>query len=240
MTKTVLITGASRGIGFALTERYLQRPDVVVIGCCRNPDTAKPLQALARASGRVEIETLDVGDHAAFDALKLRLGDRPIDVLVSNAGIFGKSLPATTGFEDQRFGSSDFEEDWVAPFRINAIAPMKLAETFVDNVAASTDKKIPIITSIVASIELAHGFMFGYAASKAAANMTARNLSIALRERGIIVNPVHPGYVRTDMSGEKGHIDIETSINGVMQCIDGMSLETAGTFLSYDQQSLPW
>ncbi|MEO0576132.1 MAG: SDR family oxidoreductase [Pseudomonadota bacterium] len=237
---TVLITGASRGIGFALTQRYIQRADTTVIACCRNPQDAAPLQALAQRSSAVEIEPLDVADPADFATLKTRVGARPIDILISNAGIFGKSLPATTGFEDQRFGASDFEHDWVAPFRINAIAPMMLAETFVDNVAQSTEKKMPIITSIVGSITRAHGFMFGYAASKAAANMTARNLSVALRERDIIVNPVHPGYVRTEMSGENADIDIDTSIDGVLRCIDGMSLETSGEFLSYNQQPLPW
>ncbi len=237
---TVLITGANRGFGFALAEQFAQRGEGAVIACCRSPEKADALRALADRFPQIEILPLDVSDHEAIEALGQQLGQRPIDLLINNAGIFGKNPPATTGFADQVFGNSDFPEDWIKPFKVNVMAPMKLTETLVENVAASRQKKIVIITSIVGSIAGAMGQMFGYAASKAAANMTARNLSVALRDRGIIVNPLHPGYAKTDMGGEAAHVEVADAVAGIMRQLDRMSLETSGEFLSFDGAALPW
>lgn len=237
---TVLITGANRGLGLGMARSFLALPEHQVIACARAPEAATALQEMSRATQRLELQHLDVADHGSIDALAGRLAGRPIDILISNAGIFGKSDPATTGFADQRFGVSDFEADWVMPFRVNAMAPMKLAEALVENVAASEQKKIAVITSTVASISQAKGHMFGYAASKAAANMTARNLSMALRPRGIIVNPVHPGYAKTDMGGPSAHVEVADAVAGTVACILGMSLQTSGDFLSFDGSTLPW
>ncbi|MEM1089753.1 MAG: SDR family oxidoreductase [Pseudomonadota bacterium] len=237
---TVLITGANRGFGLALAEQFALRGDGPVIACCRNPARADALRALAGRFPQIEVMALDVSDHAAIEALGQQLGQRPIDLLINNAGIFGKNPPATTGFADQVFGNSDFPEDWIKPFTVNVMGPMKLTETLVDNVAASQQKKVVIITSIVGSIGSAMGQMFGYAASKAAANMTARNLSVALRDRNIIVNPLHPGYAKTDMGGEAAHVEVADAVAGIMRQLDQMSLATSGEFLSFDGTTLPW
>lgn len=237
---TVLITGANRGLGFGMAETFAARSGYEVIACCRNPEKADTLKECAEKTQSVEIEKLDVTNGDSIKSLKNQLGDRAIDLLINSAGIFGKSDPATTGFEDQMFGNSDFEQDWIDTFQTNVIGPMRMAETFVDNVEASQDKKIVILTSIVASITYAHGHMFGYAASKAAANMTARNLSIALRDRGVIVNPLHPGYAKTDMGGEGAHIEVSDAVAGCVAQIDGMVLDHSGEFLSFDGNTLPW
>lgn len=110
----------------------------------------------------------------------------------------------------------------------------------MEHVARSEQKKIVIITSIIGSVTSAMGHMFGYSASKAAANMVAKNLSIALKNKEIIVNPIHPGYVKTDMGGENAHIEVPSAVSGVIKQIDQMSLETTGAFLSFDDQILPW
>ncbi|GAB5457734.1 MAG: SDR family oxidoreductase [Henriciella sp.] len=238
--KTILITGANRGLGFAMAQSYAGRDDVSIIACCRSPDRAEALHALAKARGNVRIEALDVSELASIEQLGDTLRGQPIDILINNAGIFGKNPPATTGFQDQVFGNSDFEADWIAPFRTNVIGPMKIVETLVENIAASEDKKVVIITSIIGSVTMAPGQMFGYAASKAAANMTAKNLAVALRPHNIIVNPVHPGYAKTDMGGEAAHVGVEEAISGVIKQIDAMSLAKTGCFLSYDGSELPW
>lgn len=236
----VLITGANRGFGLEMTRRYSERDGVSVIACCRSPAGATELAAVAKDNPNVTIEQLDVSDADSVAALKARLGDLPIDILINNAGIFGKNPPATTGFSDQVFGNSDFENDWIKPYRVNVIGPMQMVEAFSDNVAASGLKKIAIITSIVGSIALASGGMFGYAASKAAANMVSRNLAMALKDRDIIVNPIHPGYAKTDMGGEGAHVEVADAIAGVMDQIDRMTLADTGKFLSFDNRDLPW
>jgi len=234
---TVLITGASRGLGLEMTRLYAARAETDVIACCRNPETAHQLDGIG---GSVTREALDVLDHAAIDALAQRMLGQPIDILIHNAGIFGKNPAATTGFLDQQFGNSNFEDDWIMPYRVNVIAGMKLAEAFAAHIAASGQKKLAIISSEVASIANAKGHMFGYAASKAAVNMTARNLSVVLAKRGIIVNPIHPGYARTDMSGPGADIDPVEGARGVLARIDEMTLERAGEFLSYDGRDMQW
>ncbi|MFK7954661.1 MAG: SDR family oxidoreductase [Lysobacterales bacterium] len=237
---TVLITGANRGFGLAMTQRFSAMAHTQVLACCRNPEEAVALKALSKTNPKISIHTLDVSRLNDIENLGKSLGAIPIDILINNAGIFGKNPPATTGFADQVFGNSDYPADWVAPYAVNVIGPMKMVETLVDNVAASEEKKIVVITSVVGSIAGAHGQMFGYAASKAAANMTARNLALALKTRGIIVNPLHPGYAKTDMGGSQAHVEVDDAVDGIMARIDEMTLETSGQFLSYDGSTIPW
>lgn len=238
--KTILITGANRGLGLEAARRFMVRPQTKIIACCRAPKKSMDLQQLSDRYANFEIQSLDVADHPSIDCLAKRLGDQPIDILINNAGIFGKNQPATTGFMDQQFGNSDFEADWIEPFRTNVIGPMKIVESLIDNVVRSSDKKIAVITSVVGSIAYAPGQMFGYAASKAAANMVSKNLSVALKEKGVIVNPIHPGYAKTDMGGEAAHVEVEEAVTGLVAQIDNMNMDSTGEFLSYDGGTLPW
>jgi NAD(P)-dependent dehydrogenase (short-subunit alcohol dehydrogenase family) len=238
--KTILITGANRGLGYEMVRQFSNRDEHQIIACCRSPASSDALNHLATQNQQIEVHTLNVADMSSIEALGEELTTRPIDILINNAGIFGKNDPATTGFADQAFGKSDFEVDWINPFRVNVIGQMMMVETLISNIEASSIRKIAMITSIVASIKLAQGHMFGYAASKSAANMTAKNLSVALKNRGIIVNPIHPGYAKTDMSGEQAHVEVEDAVAGVLQQIDSMSLENSGAFLSFDGSILPW
>ncbi|MEO0413022.1 MAG: SDR family oxidoreductase [Pseudomonadota bacterium] len=237
---TVLITGANRGLGYEMAKIYSQRAGHTVIACCRSPGSAAALHALQAQTQTVQIEALDVADISAIQALATRLEGTTVDVLISNAGIFGKNPPATTGFQEQMFGNADFEADWIMPFRVNVLAAMALAEAFAGHVAASTLKKFIVISSEVASIAQAKGHMFGYSASKAAANMTARNLAVALKPKGIVVNPIHPGYAKTDMSGPQAAIEPKEGARGVIARIDEMAPETSGDFLSYDGREMEW
>lgn len=125
---TVLITGANRGLGFGMAKIYASRPCGFVIACCRNPKGADALDELAEKTDSVKIEKLDVNDHTSIDALKDRLGNHPVDILINSAGIFGKTDPSTTGFADQMFGKSNFERDWIDTFRTTVIGPMKMVK----------------------------------------------------------------------------------------------------------------
>jgi NAD(P)-dependent dehydrogenase (short-subunit alcohol dehydrogenase family) len=237
---TVLITGAGRGLGLEFAQQYAL-DGWRVHAAVRNPATTPELTAAAAASGgRLIVQTLDVGDHASIDALAAKLAGEPIDVLINNAGTMGEHSFAEKGTTMQRFGQSDYA-DWMTQFRVNVFGPMKMAEAFLANVVASEQKKIVTLTSVIGSIGSNNfGGLYGYRSSKAAANAVMKSMSLDLARKGIIANPVHPGWVRTGIGGPKGELDVTTSITGLRKVIAGLSRETAGKFLQYDGTELPW
>jgi NAD(P)-dependent dehydrogenase (short-subunit alcohol dehydrogenase family) len=238
---TVLVTGAARGLGLELVRQYAA-DGWQVLACVRAPARASVLAGLAAgAAGRVEVHTLDLADHASIDALAARLAGRPIDVLLNSAGIMGRGDFGTEGLAFGAFGRSDFD-DWAEVLRVNVMGPMKMAEAFVGHVAASQQKKIVALSSIVGSIERNRaGSLYAYRASKSALNAVMRSLSVdLLKQHGILAAPVHPGWVRTDMGGARADLDAPTSVAGIRQVIAALDASRAGRFWMYDGSELPW
>src|SRR5690606_7002309 len=140
----------------------------------------------------------------------------------------------------QRFGQMDYA-DWERTLRINVLAPMKMAECFVEHVARSTEKKIVTLTSMLGSIGMnTTGGLYGYRASKAAVNAVMRSMSIDLRERGILAIAMHPGWVRTDMGGRDADIDAATSVSGMRRVIAALTTDDLGHVFAYDGSRLPY
>lgn len=227
---TLLITGANRGLGLEFVRQYVAA-DWNVIACCRWPDNATALRALAeQAPEQVEIHRLDVADFAEIDALALILTGRPIDLLINCAGIYPESS----------FGNIAYEA-WAEAFHVNTMAPMKMVEAFVDHVAASTQKKIVTLTSKMGSLDdNTSGGSYIYRTSKAAANMVMKSLAVDLKPRGVASTILHPGWVRTDMGGPNGLIDVEESVRGMRRVIEALTLENSGRFVAYDGKIVPW
>jgi NAD(P)-dependent dehydrogenase (short-subunit alcohol dehydrogenase family) len=237
---TVLITGANRGLGLELTRQYAA-DGWRVIACARRPAEALELNEVVQgAGGRVSVHAVDVVEHEQVDALAGELDGVPIDVLINNAGVMGRESFAEKGLATQSFGNLDYA-DWMRTLRVNLLGPMKMAETFADNVAASTQKKIVTLTSIVGSIgQSRFGGLYAYRSSKAAANCVMKAMSLDLMSRGIIALPVHPGWVRTEIGGPRGELDVETSVSGLRAVIAGLTPADAGRFLQWDGRELPW
>jgi NAD(P)-dependent dehydrogenase (short-subunit alcohol dehydrogenase family) len=237
---TILITGASRGLGLEAVRQYaaaLWR----VIACARKPDAAAELNEIASGSGgRVTVHPLDVAEHGQIEALADRLNGLPIDVLLNSAGVMGRESFADKGMTIQRFGQTDYD-DWMDTLRVNLFGPMKMAEAFADNVAASEQKKIVTLTSIVGSVgQNTFGGLYAYRSSKAAANCIMKTMALDLGRRGIIALPMHPGWVRTDIGGPRGDLDAATSVAGLRNVIAGLTPANAGHFLQWDGRELPW
>ena len=202
-----------------------------VFACARAPVKSEALAQLAEdAALKITVHALDVSDHAAIEALAIQLAGMPIDVLLNVAGL--QSLSS--------FGKSNYPA-WTEVFRVNTLAPMKLAEAFVEQLAASDQKKIVTLSSILGSIgENDSGGMVGYRSTKAAVNAVMRTLSIDLAARGIIAVPMHPGWVRTDMGGPRAPIDVQTSVAGMIRVIAGLTKAQSGKFLTFTGETLPW
>jgi NAD(P)-dependent dehydrogenase (short-subunit alcohol dehydrogenase family) len=232
---TVLITGANRGIGLALTRAYLAR-GWDVIATCRQPAGAAELKALAAQHRRLSIEQLDVLDHDLIDGLAAKLAGRPIDVLLNNAGIHGPR-------EHQNFGALNYSS-FERVMATNTMGPLKMAEAFLEHVAASEQKKIVTITSSLGSISRTFGGQYFYRASKAAVNMMMATLAKDVKQRGVTVGIVTPGYVDTDFTrgsgGRIAKISAAESAAALLSVIDGFSLETSGTLMRQTGEPLAW
>lgn len=234
---TVLVTGANRGIGLELTRQYAAR-GWKVIATARKPAEAAELASLAsKSGGKVSIETLDVTDLAAIDALAAKYQGQPVDVLFNNAGITG-------GGPNQLFGKKMEWPLYDLVLRTNVIGPLKMAEAFLPHILASQQKKISNVSSSQGSIgSMNNGMLYFYRPSKAALNMEMRNLAIQLKSKGVSVALIDPGPVDTDMMSmlpKKMLRPVETAGSDLIRITDQLSLENTGTFWTFDGSVLPW
>jgi NAD(P)-dependent dehydrogenase (short-subunit alcohol dehydrogenase family) len=228
-TYTVLITGANRGIGLEFTKQYAA-DGWNVLACCRHPQSAMALQALAQANPQIKIHTLDVADFAQIDALATQLKDEEVDVLINNAGVYPSSS----------FGDVDYNA-WAEGFKINSMAPLKMAEAFVQQLTRGQLKKIATLTSKMGSIDdNTSGESYSYRSSKCAVNMVMKSLSIDLKPYGISVVTLHPGWVQTDMGGSNALISAQTSVSGLRKVIEQLNPSITGKFIAYDGKAINW
>jgi len=225
---TVLITGANRGLGLEFARQYAA-DGWRVIACARHADAAT-LQALTASGSQVSAHALDVTDHAAVDRLAAGLSGTGIDVLLNVAGVMGS----------KRFGAVDYAE-WTGVLAVNVLAPMKMAEAFVEHVASSEQKKIVTLSSRMGSIgDNTSGGYYAYRSAKAAANAVMKSLALDLAGRGIIAVPIHPGWVRTDMGGASAPLTAPDSVAAIRKVIAALTTADSGRFLQYEGKELPW
>lgn len=234
---TVFITGANRGIGLEFVNQFVGR-GWNIIATARKPEQATELLALADSYDRLVIEQLDVTDFDRIDELDSKYSEQPIDVLLSNAGITPKYKSAF-----QTVKGVDFEMARLS-LEVNAIAPLKLSQSFMDQVALSEQKKIVVISSKAGSIELSPEMpmMYSYRGSKAALNMYMYTLSFETPKKNVILTLLSPGQVNT-VPGMKlpNAIEPEESVSKMLKVIDGLTPEQNGKFLDYeDGRELPW
>ena len=231
--KTTLITGANRGIGLEFSRQYVAE-GWSVLACSRNPGKSDELNRLAAQYPElIKVLALDVSDHAQIERLAQDLSDESIDLIINNAGIYPKS-------GGNSFGHTDYEE-WMRVFRVNTMAPLKMAETFATQLARSEHKTFVAITSKMGCIEdNSGGGNYIYRSSKTAVNMVVKSLAIDLQSAGIISIVIHPGWVKTDMGGPNALISTEQSVSGMRRLISNLTMAYSGKFFNYDGQEIPW
>ena len=219
---TVLVTGANRGIGLEYCRQLSVRGDDV-IAVCR--EAGPELESLG-----IRIEAgIELTDSSAIDELMSRLLHQSLDGAILNAGILHSK------------GLNDLDADAIRQqFEVNALAPLRLASVLTRHL--SSGSWIALMTSRMGSIaDNTSGGSYGYRMSKAALNMAGRSLAVDLKPKGIAVAILHPGLVATRMINfNPNGISPQQSVEGLLKRIDGLTLETSGSFWHANGEELPW
>jgi len=226
-----LVTGANRGLGLEMTRQLLARGDRV-IAACRQPGRALELTRLAgEHPGHVTVLPLTLPDTRSIAELArtVEAQDIRIDRLINNAGLL---------VSGERFGGIE-SKSLRDSFASNAEGPFLLTQALAPHLADGA--KVVNISTGLGSIGTTDSlYSPSYAISKAALNMATRLLSIALREHGIIVVALSPGWVRTDMGGSGASLTPETSVAAMLRVIDGLKPGDSGSFLAQTGETIPW
>jgi len=218
--KTILVTGASRGIGLELCRQLAARGDRVIAACRTASQELRSLPVQV-------VEDVDVASAESAAQLARTLNGTKIDVLVNNAGILTSESLDDLDFDRMRL-----------QYEVNALGPLRITAALLDNLERGS--KVIILSSRVGSMEdNSSGGIYGYRMSKAAVNMAAVNLALDLRPRDIPVMILHPGMVATSMTGGRG-IEAADSVRGLIERMDELTMETTGSFWHAEGYQLPW
>lgn len=221
MSKTVVITGANRGIGLSFCRLY-KAQGCTVYAACRN---ASP--ELVELGVEV-IDGVDVSEQQGIERLASALNGVSVDLLINNAGILRNEV----------LGQID-QDSICKQFETNALAPLMVTEALMNNLAANA--KVALITSRMGSVaDNTSGGRYGYRMSKAALNIAGMSLSHDLKAQGVAVAILHPGLVGTEMIGGHGDITPDQAAERLAQRIEGLNLSNSGTFWHSNGDVLPW
>lgn len=225
-TETILITGANRGIGLALANKFHQQ-GYHVIATARKPEKADALKKLG-----VQIEQLDISDQSSVNALKAKLKNHPIDILLNNAGIMGHG---TRNFKDLKIDKLD------RIFNVNSLGALRVTQALLPNLQDGSRKIVASVSSRMGSIEEnTTGGGLGYRASKSALNSFNKSLSIEFAEQGFVFVVLHPGWVRTDMTSVKATYSTEESADKLYQVVSKLNPKDNGHFYDLHGEPVPW
>ena len=218
---TVLITGANRGIGLELARQFAARGDRVTAAVRQSSP------ALANLGVRVEAG-IDVASADGPRQLAERLSGATVDILINNAGVLSNE------------SLEDLDLDRIrAQFEINALGPLRVTQALLPLLTAGS--KVAIVTSRMGSIaDNTSGGMYGYRMSKAAVNMAGVSLAKDLAARNVAVVILHPGFVRTEMTGGAGHVEPAEAAAGLVARIDALDLAGSGRFFHANGERLDW
>lgn len=218
---TIVLTGANRGIGLSLAQQLTARGDTVIAAVRTGTDDLA-------ATGAEVHESVDVADLASVETFAKALSGRTVDTLINNAGLL------------TREPLDDLDWDRIrTQFEVNTLGPLRVTKALLPNLKEGS--KVAIVSSRVGSIaDNSSGDNYGYRMSKTAVNMAGANLALDLKPQGIAVILLHPGYVRTGLTGMSGNIEPDESARGLIERIDAASLEITGSFWHADGTELPW
>jgi NAD(P)-dependent dehydrogenase (short-subunit alcohol dehydrogenase family) len=216
----VLITGANRGIGLEFARQYAA-DGWGVIATARQ--SSPELDALG-----VRVEPLELAHLDSVAAFSERI-DRPLDLLIANAGTYGP----------KEVENAEAAREWNDTLVVNAIAPYLLARSVLPAIEESRGKLIAISSKMGSIDDNSSGGYLAYRTSKTALNSAWRNLALDVRGSGVVAAVLHPGWVRTRMGGSSAPLEPERSVSGMRRVIERLSPDSGG-FFSYDGSTIAW
>lgn len=223
MSGSVLIVGASRGLGLEFVRQY-RAAGAKVVATARSDAGLASIEALGAKALK-----LDVTDTASASGLAWQIDGEQFDEVVFVAGVYG---PHTNGLE------TPTEADFNAVMHANVLGPMRVLPQIQGALAPAA--RLAVLSSRMGSIGLRESSVgWLYRASKAAVNSVLKDVSLALAGRATCIS-FHPGWVRTDMGGDGADIDAATSVAGMRAVLAGLQAADNGSFFNYDGKRLVW
>lgn len=230
ISKRVIVTGANRGIGLGFVNYYLQK-EWEVVACCRSINSADNLQILSELySDKLQIELLDVSQDNSITKLVKRINHLEFNLVINNAGV---SINEDFG----QWTSANF----LKTFQINTIGVALLSQAIEPLI--KKNGTLVNMSSGLASIEqnINPEMDFdAYAMSKAALNILSKRLASKLKQKGVCVIALSPGWVQTDMGGHEAPSNVKEAVQEMGDIIEKLTITDTGKFLSPDGKEIPW
>ena len=221
-----VVTGANRGLGAEWVHQLLEdgwevyasyRTEVGRLSTFDNPN--------------LTIHQLDVQSNSSVEIFAENAPSQ-IDLLINNAGV-----------ADGRWRNlTEIDDVWALEvIYINALGPVRIVKALYEKMNHESLTKIGMVSSLMASIDDCHmGRSYAYRASKTALNMFTVAMKKEAVEDNIAFVILHPGWVKTDMGGDRAPVEIPDSVSGMREVLTSRTLENSGQFVQFDGQLLPW
>jgi len=246
--RSILITGCNRGIGLELVKQYLRLdpPPTHLLATYRDPDSSEELLQLAKDNTGLKALKFDVAKRDTFASFVKEVSDvvgieNGLNLVIHNAGYMAPNRELEKISPD----------DMIQSFEVNCVGPLFLTRELLPLLKTAIKPDLPkfridqaasvLMSTAVASIaENSGGGLYPYRCSKTALNMAMQSLSVDLKDTGILIMSMHPGWVQTRMGGPNALIDTETCCKTMIETLDQLSEKDHGAFLRYNNTSIPW
>lgn len=246
--RSILITGCNRGIGLELVKQYLKLdpPPTHLLATYRDPDSSEELLQLAKDNTGLKALKFDVAKRDTFASFVKEVSDvvgieNGLNLVIHNAGYMAPNRELEKISPD----------DMIQSFEVNCVGPLFLTRELLPLLKTAIKPDLPkfridqaasvLMSTAVASIaENSGGGLYPYRCSKTALNMAMQSLSVDLKDTGILIMSMHPGWVQTRMGGPNALIDTETCCKTMIETLDQLSEKDHGAFLRYNNTSIPW
>jgi len=245
--KNVLITGCNRGIGLELVKHYLKlaSPPTNLLATFRDEKSSEELLKMAEENANLHALKFDIVKRDTFAAFASQVSDivkdQGLNLVIQNSGYLA----------DNRELDNITPEDMIYSYEVNCVGPLFLTRELLPLLKAAVSKDKPLFTvdnaacvlmsTAVASIaENSGGKIYPYRCSKTGLNMAMKSLSVDLKDTGILIMAMHPGWVKTRMGGPNALIDTETCVSTMIETLQGLTEKDHGTLLRYNNTSIPW